>query len=138
MLFHKKILSKDIILHKLEWRHGTRLVSGLRKRSLVPFYLGGEGTATRRLETDGYCFHFKSTGLPYFVEFSLFEEESNASSARIAFSLTSIWRKLAQDRSSRTLRLPPFLQCAHLCNLNRQSQRVKFWVKYPNENRCHV
>ena len=30
-----KILSNDIILHKLEWRHGTRLVTGLRRRSLA-------------------------------------------------------------------------------------------------------
>ena len=26
----------------------------------------------------------------------------------------------------------------HFCNLNRLSQRFKFWVKFPSKNRCHV
>ena len=52
LLLRNKILSNDIILHKLEWRHGIRLVTGLRRRSLAsvsPCGGGGEGTTTRRL-----------------------------------------------------------------------------------------
>ena len=51
-------------------------------------------------------------------------------------SVTRLVRKSTQERSSRTLRLPPFLKCARFCNLNCLSQRVKFWVKFPGENRC--
>ena len=39
----QKILTSNIILHKLEWRHGTRLVFGLRRRSLASISLGGGG-----------------------------------------------------------------------------------------------
>ena len=46
------------------------------------------------------------------------------------------WSENQHKRSSRTLRLPPFLKCARFCNLNCLSQRVKFWVKFPGENRC--
>ena len=53
LLLRNKILSNDIILHKLEWRHGTRLVTGLRRRSLASVSPcgggGGGGTTTRRL-----------------------------------------------------------------------------------------
>ena len=51
----KKFYQMNIILHKLAWRHGTRSVSGLRRRYLASVSPGGgagegrEGTATRRL-----------------------------------------------------------------------------------------
>ena len=38
-------------LHKLLWRHITRFVSALRRRSLPPVIPRGEGTATRRLRS---------------------------------------------------------------------------------------
>ena len=42
-------------LHKLPWRHITRFVPALRRRSLPPVFPRGEGTATRRLYNQGSC-----------------------------------------------------------------------------------
>ena len=56
--FLKKVLSSagasDIILHKLEWRHGTRLVSGCVDVPSLPFHLKEKGSATGTLPKFGH------------------------------------------------------------------------------------